>query len=136
AGLARIRAFSAKNPHPGECGYRESRILMGFQSKYVSETIVDVKNVTVNFSGFRALNELDFSIERGELRVVIGPNGAGKTTLLDVITGKLRPTSGKVFFQPSDCPAREISRLGVEDIARLGIGRKFQTPNVLKSLTV
>jgi urea transport system ATP-binding protein len=109
---------------------------MGFQSKNIPETIVDVREVTVNFSGFKALNELNFSIERGELRVVIGPNGAGKTTLLDVITGKLRPTSGKVVFQPSDCPPREISRLGVEDIARLGIGRKFQTPNVFKSLTV
>ena len=109
---------------------------MGFQSKYVSETIVDVKNVTVNFSGFKALNELNFSIERGELRVVIGPNGAGKTTLLDVITGKLRPTSGSVLFQPLDCPPREISGMSVEDIAKLGIGRKFQTPNVFKSLTV
>ena len=109
---------------------------MGFQSKNVSETIVDVRDVTINFSGFKALNALNFSIERGELRVVIGPNGAGKTTLLDCITGKLRPTSGTVVFQPSDCPPRNISGMGVEDIARLGIGRKFQTPNVFKSLTV
>jgi urea transport system ATP-binding protein len=109
---------------------------MGFQSKNVPETIVDVRDVTVNFSGFKALNELNFSVERGELRVVIGPNGAGKTTLLDVITGKLRPTSGTVHFQPSNSPLREISRLRVEEIARLGIGRKFQTPNVFKSLTV
>ncbi len=109
---------------------------MGFQSKNIPETIVDVRDVTVNFSGFKALNALNFSIERGELRVVIGPNGAGKTTLLDCITGKIRPTSGKVVFQPADCPARNISGMGVEDIARLGIGRKFQTPNVFKSLTV
>ena len=47
------------------------------------------RDVTVNFSGFKALNALNFSIERGELRVVIGPNGAGKTTLLDCITGKI-----------------------------------------------
>src|SRR5947209_15107195 len=107
---------------------------MGFQSKYVSETIVDVKNVTVNFSGFKALNELNFSIERGELRVVIGPNGAGKTTLLDVITGKVRPTKGQVRFQPDACPAVDLRRLSEQEIARLGIGRKFQTPNVLKTL--
>jgi len=94
---------------------------------------VDVREVTVNFSGFKALNELNFSIERGELRVVIGPNGAGKTTLLDVITGKLRPTSGTVVFQPADCPPREISRLGVEDIARLGIGRN-PDPQCLQKL--
>ena len=109
---------------------------MGFQSKDVPETIIDVREVTVAFGGFKAINELNFSMERGELRVVIGPNGAGKTTLLDCITGKVRPTRGQVIFQPNDKPARNISRWGVEQIARLGIGRKFQTPNVFKSLTV
>src|SRR5947209_19098225 len=109
---------------------------MGFQSKYVSETIVDVKNVTVNFSGFKALNELNFSIERGELRVVIGPNGAGKTTLLDVITAKVKPTAGQVVFQPNEKPTCDITGSNEAEVARLGIGRKFQTPNVFKSLTV
>src|ERR1700758_408530 len=109
---------------------------MGFQSKNIPETIVDVREVTVNFSGFKALNALNFSLERGELRVVIGPNGAGKTTLLDVVTGKVRPTKGKVIFQPNNCPPREITRLPEAQIARLGIGRKFQTPNVFKTLTV
>jgi urea transport system ATP-binding protein len=109
---------------------------MGFQSKNVPELIVDVREVTVNFSGFKAVNELNFSMERHELRVVIGPNGAGKTTLLDCITGKVRPSAGKVLFQPADSPVRDISRMGVEEIARLGIGRKFQTPNVFKSLSV
>jgi urea transport system ATP-binding protein len=109
---------------------------MGFQSKIVPETILHVQEVTVNFNGFKALNELNFSMERGELRVVIGPNGAGKTTLLDVITGKVKPTAGKVVFQPAEQPAREISRLPEQKIAQLGVGRKFQTPNVFKSLTV
>src|SRR5262249_52849598 len=59
-----------------------------------------------------------------------------KTTLLDVVTGKVRPTSGKVIFQPNNCAAREITRLPEAQIARLGIGRKFQTPNVFKTLTV
>src|SRR4051812_30396989 len=66
-----------------------------------------------------------------ELRVVIGPNGAGKTTLLDVITGKTRPAAGRVSFR-----GRDLTRLREQEIARLGIGRKFQTPNVFKSLTV
>src|SRR5256885_2478400 len=109
---------------------------MGFQSKMVPETILDVREVTVNFSGFKALNELNFSLERGELRVVIGPNGAGKTTLLDVITGKVRPKLGRVVFQPNDRPSRVISSMPEQGIARLGIGRKFQTPNVFKSLSV
>src|SRR5437588_4350823 len=109
---------------------------MGFQSKFVPEEVIQVQEVTVCFGGFKAINELNFSMERGELRVVIGPNGAGKTTLLDCITGKIRPTNGTILFQPSDRPVRDISRLSVEEIARLGIGRKFQTPNVFKSLTV
>src|SRR5439155_25992244 len=109
---------------------------MGFQSKLVPETILHVQEVTVKFGGFKALNGLNFSLERGELRVVIGPNGAGKTTLLDVITGKVRPKSGRVVFQPNDRPSRTISAMPEEQIARLGIGRKFQTPNVFKSLSV
>src|SRR3984957_12193470 len=98
--------------------------------------ILFVDNLTVRLNGFRALNCLTLSVMRGELRVVIGPNGAGKTTLLDVITGKVRPTSGRVVFQPSDQPARVISSMPEEQIVRLGVGRKFQTPNIFKSLTV
>src|SRR5579883_1394502 len=109
---------------------------MGFQSKSVPEEILQVQEVTVRFGGFTALSELNFSVERGELRVVIGPNGAGKTTLLDVITGKVRPAAGKVLFQPNDQPRRDLGAYSEAGIARLGVGRKFQTPNVFKSLTV
>jgi urea transport system ATP-binding protein len=109
---------------------------MGFQSKIVPEEILRVDDVTVSFNGFKALDGLNYSMERGELRVVIGPNGAGKTTLLDVITGKVRPRSGRVVFQAHDRPPREITRLPEQRIAQLGVGRKFQTPNVFKSLSV
>jgi urea transport system ATP-binding protein len=109
---------------------------MGFQSKMPPEEILRVEDVTLVFGDFTALNELNFSLERGELRVVIGPNGAGKTTLLDVVTGKVRPRSGRILFQPDANPQRDITRLPEPQIARLGIGRKFQTPNVFKSLTV
>jgi urea transport system ATP-binding protein len=109
---------------------------MGFQSKLVPETILDVQEVTVTFGGFKALDGLNLRLERGELRVIIGPNGAGKTTLLDVITGKVKPRAGRVLFQPNERPTRDITRLPEQTIARLGIGRKFQTPNVFKTLTV
>jgi urea transport system ATP-binding protein len=114
----------------------EQGILMGFQSKTVPEEIIQVKELTVDFSGFKALNELNFSIERGELRVVIGPNGAGKTTLLDVITGKVKPTRGEVVFQPNERPPVDVAQCNEAQLSCLGIGRKFQTPNVFKSLTV
>ncbi|HZZ82724.1 MAG TPA: urea ABC transporter ATP-binding protein UrtD [Gemmataceae bacterium] len=109
---------------------------MGFQSKIVPEIILDVREVNVDFSGFKAISDLNFSIERGELRVVIGPNGAGKTTLLDVITGKTRPTSGTVHFRPDEHKTVDVTKCSQQEIARLGIGRKFQTPNVFKSLSV
>jgi urea transport system ATP-binding protein len=93
--------------------------------------ILSVENLTVSFSGFKALSNLNFSLDHGELRVIIGPNGAGKSTLLDVITGKTRPAAGRVRFK-----GEEITCLAEQQIAQRGIGRKFQTPNVFKSLTV
>jgi len=100
------------------------------------EKILRVEDVTVSFDGFLVLKKLNFSMERGELRVVIGPNGAGKTTLLDVITGKVRPAKGRVLFQPRSSSSQDITKLSEERIALLGVGRKFQTPNVFKSQTV
>lgn len=92
--------------------------------------IIETENVTVSFDGFKAINNLNFSMDTGELRVVIGPNGAGKTTFLDVITGKVQPTQGRVLFK-----GRNTRGLPEEKIALLGIGRKFQTPRVYLNLT-
>ncbi|MBW4561024.1 MAG: urea ABC transporter ATP-binding protein UrtD [Mojavia pulchra JT2-VF2] len=92
--------------------------------------ILETENVTVNFDGFKALNQLNFSMDAGELRVVIGPNGAGKTTFLDVITGKVQPTVGRVLFK-----GKNLRSLAEYKIARLGIGRKFQTPRIYLNLT-
>ncbi len=97
----------------------------------MSEKILEIDNLTVNFDGFKALNQLNFSMETGELRVIIGPNGAGKTTFLDVITGKVQPTEGKVLFQKQN-----LRNIPEYKIARLGIGRKFQTPRIYLNLTV
>jgi urea transport system ATP-binding protein len=105
-------------------------------AKMDSQSLLQVEGVTVSFDGFLALKELNFSLTRGELRVVIGPNGAGKTTLLDVITGKVRPRSGCVRFQGRNGACPELTHLPEQDIARLGIGRKFQTPNIFKTLSV
>lgn len=95
-----------------------------------SQTILAIENLTVSFDGFKALNQLNFRMAKGELRVVIGPNGAGKTTFLDVITGKVKPTQGQVLFQ-----GRNLRAFSEHQIARLGIGRKFQTPRVYLNLT-
>ncbi|MGL5874429.1 MAG: urea ABC transporter ATP-binding protein UrtD [Xenococcaceae cyanobacterium] len=92
--------------------------------------IVETRNLTVSFDGFKAINQLNFSIDTGELRVIIGPNGAGKTTFLDLITGKTQPTEGQVLFKGLD-----IKKRSEDEVARLGVGRKFQTPRVYLNLT-
>jgi urea transport system ATP-binding protein len=91
-----------------------------------------VDNVSVSFDGFKALNNLNLVLDPGELRCVIGPNGAGKTTMMDVITGKTRPDSGRVFMDGSTV---ELTRLREHEIVRRGIGRKFQRPTVFEQLT-
>lgn len=93
--------------------------------------ILEIQDLTVSFDGFKALNNLNFSMDKGELRVIIGPNGAGKTTFLDVITGKVQPTKGKVLFD-----GKNLKKKAEYQIARMGIGRKFQTPRVYLNLTV
>jgi len=93
--------------------------------------ILEIENLTVSFDGFKALNNLNFSMEAGELRVVIGPNGAGKTTFQDAITGKVKPTEGRVLFK-----GRNLQKFSEYQIVRQGIGRKFQTPRVYLNLTV
>jgi urea transport system ATP-binding protein len=94
--------------------------------------ILYLDDITVSFDGFKALNRLSLTIDRGELRCVIGPNGAGKTTMMDVITGKTRPDAGTAFFGQTF----DLTRLPETEIARLGIGRKFQKPTVFENHTV
>jgi urea transport system ATP-binding protein len=94
--------------------------------------ILYVEDVSVRFDGFLALNQLNLTVNEGELRCIIGPNGAGKTTMMDVITGKTRPDSGRVYFGQSI----DLLALDEYQIARGGIGRKFQKPTVFEALTV
>lgn len=95
--------------------------------------LLEVSGISVTFDGFRAINNLSFSIGPAELRAIIGPNGAGKTTFMDIVTGKTRPNAGSVTFGE-----RSISLLGMNEarIAREGIGRKFQRPTVFEDQTV
>ncbi|MEI6871939.1 MAG: urea ABC transporter ATP-binding protein UrtD [Verrucomicrobiota bacterium] len=84
------------------------------------------EGVSKSFDGFKAINDLNFYLEAGELRTVIGPNGAGKTTFLDLITGRTQPDAGKIEFEGK----HDLAALSEHEIYRLGIGRKFQTPTV------
>jgi urea transport system ATP-binding protein len=97
------------------------------------KSILFVDNVSVSFDGFKALNNLSLVLAPGELRCIIGPNGAGKTTMLDVITGKTRPTEGKVYMNGQSVDLTQHSEY---EIARMGVGRKFQRPTVFPNHTV
>jgi urea transport system ATP-binding protein len=98
----------------------------------VTPSLLYLDGVTVSFDGFRALNNLSFTLAPGEMRAIIGPNGAGKTTMMDVVTGKTRPDAGDVIFDGN----QDLTRLDETEIAELGIGRKFQKPTVFDMHTV
>jgi urea transport system ATP-binding protein len=91
-------------------------------------SILYVEDLNVSFDGFKAINDLNFYVNAGELRCVIGPNGAGKTTMMDIITGKTRPDSGTASFGQKI----DLLRLSESEIAEIGIGRKFQKPTVFE----
>lgn len=94
--------------------------------------ILMLEDVNKTFDGFKAISNLTFYMDEGELRVIIGPNGAGKSTMMDLITGRTRPDTGKIEFGWNT----DLTQLNEYQINRLGIGRKFQTPSVYADHTV
>ena len=96
-----------------------------------NKNILEIKNVTVSFDGFKALNSLSLEIKKSQMIAIIGPNGAGKTTLQDVITGKTKIDDGKIFFKNND-----LSQFSEHEIVNLGIGRKFQRPTIIENISV
>lgn len=90
-----------------------------------------VQGVSKLFGGLAALRDVSFDVALGEIKAVIGPNGAGKTTLFNLITGILKPTSGRIEFAH-----QSVQGLSALEIARLGIARTFQQPQIFRSLTV
>lgn len=95
------------------------------------EFLLTAEGVCKSFDGFKAIDDLNFHLEKGELRTIIGPNGAGKSTFLDLITGRTRPDAGTIEFR-----GKRLTNLREYEIYRLGIGRKFQTPSVFNDHTV
>jgi len=95
--------------------------------------LLEVSGVSVSFDGFKAINNLSFSIAEGELRAVIGPNGAGKTTFMDIVTGKTRPDEGRVIWGER---AQSLLSMSESRIAQAGVGRKFQRPTVFEDQSV
>lgn len=93
--------------------------------------LLEVKGVNKNFSGLKALNDVNIDVEQGSVHAIIGPNGAGKSTLLNVLVGKLEPDTGVANFNGSS-----LLGLAAHKINQLGVVRVFQTPEIFNELTV
>src|SRR6201989_1126792 len=94
-------------------------------------TSLEVRRVSLRFGGVRALTDVSFGINDGELFSIIGPNGAGKTSMVNCISGRYRPTEGSIFYKGQD-----IGRLKADRRAALGIGRTFQNLALFRHMTV
>ena len=123
---------AAQQQLAGDAAANFGRVGSSSRLDVVQGVVLYVDDISVSFDGFKALDNLSLSIDSGELRCIIGPNGAGKTTMMDVITGKTKPDSGKVFFGSTV----DLLRLRESTIAQVGIGRKFQKPTVFEQLNV
>lgn len=93
--------------------------------------ILSARNLTKQFSGFKAVSGVNLDVERGTIHALIGPNGAGKTTCFNLLTKFLQPTEGSIVFND-----RDITAMAAADIARLGMIRSFQISAVFPKLTV
>ncbi len=95
------------------------------------ETIIETQNLTKYFGALAAVDDVSIKIEAGTLHAIIGPNGAGKTTFFNLLSGNLKPTSGKVFYKGMDLTGKPVHRM-----IHLGMGRSFQITNIFPNLTV
>ncbi|MCL1896261.1 MAG: ATP-binding cassette domain-containing protein [Clostridiales bacterium] len=93
--------------------------------------ILSVEDLSISFGSNTVLDGLSFSVEENEVLGIIGPNGAGKTVLLNILTGILKPDSGKIIYKN-----RDITKSRIVDRTRLGIGRTFQVPRSFEGMSV
>lgn len=94
-------------------------------------TILEVNNLSRSFGGLKAVNDVDFELEKGTIKAVIGPNGAGKTTLFNLITGNIPADSGRILFNRTS-----IYGLPPHKVAGRGIARTFQNIKLYSGMSV
>ncbi len=93
--------------------------------------LLETSGLTKRFGGLTVMNDLDFSLEEGEIKGFLGPNGAGKSTFFNLITGVLMPSSGHIFYA-----GKEITKARPHQVAKMGIGRTFQLNPLFGEFTV
>ena len=98
--------------------------------------ILDIKDLTIQFGGLKAVSKFNLTLEQGELVGLIGPNGAGKTTVFNLLTGVYAPTSGSVTYIAAEGRKYSLGGKAPWRIARLGMARTFQNIRLFRQMTV
>ncbi len=93
--------------------------------------MLEVRDIAKSFGGFQAVGGVSFDVPHGSIGAIIGPNGAGKTTLFNLVTGHIRPDSGRVLLD-----GRDVTGIAPHDLCRMGVGRSFQRQNIFPRLSV
>ncbi len=134
---------ASKRPDKDETGMLRASTDLYYQEKEGEETsvrkifskgdrvVLDIRGVTMNFGGVRAVNDLDFQVREREILSIIGPNGAGKTTLFNLISGIYPPSTGSIVYE-----GRRISGLKPHQVVKAGVARTFQNLRLFSTLSV
>lgn len=97
----------------------------------MGDTAFTVESVGKTFGGFHALSDVSLLVGQGEIRAIIGPNGAGKSTFVNVVSGVIRPTTGRIFIAGTD-----VTDMSPQGRARIGLARTFQITSLFRGMTV
>ncbi len=134
---------ASKRPDKDETGMLRASTDLYYQEKEGEKTsvrkifskgdrvVLDIRGVTMNFGGVRAVNDLDFQVREREILSIIGPNGAGKTTLFNLISGIYPPSTGSIVYE-----GRKISGLKPHQVVKAGVARTFQNLRLFSTLSV
>lgn len=96
----------------------------------MSNVVLETRDLTMRFGGLTAVDRVSLQVEERQVHAIIGPNGAGKSTMINLLTGTLRPTSGRIIFF-----GRDITGMPPNRVSHLGMGRSFQRTNIFPSFT-
>lgn len=100
------------------------------------DNVLEVKDLTIDFGGIKALDRVSLEIKKNQIVALIGPNGAGKTTLFNCLTGIYEPQAGDITVYPRDGKPRRINGMKINEITKLGLARTFQNIRLFEGMTV
>jgi len=118
------------------------------QARRIGDVVLDVRNISLNFGGVKALSDISFDVREHEVRAIIGPNGAGKSSMLNCINGVYAPQEGSITFRGQTfghMNSRQVAEMGVartfqhmnsRQVAEMGIARTFQNLALFKGMNV